>query len=82
MPVRLKDVVPVIVQALVYDEQKGSLSVGDHIRDAACYVCWAFARAYDPEEMKPYVNTIASALLITTVFDREVIISKICILLV
>lgn len=32
---------------------------GAHVRDAACYVCWSFARAYEPEELKPYVNTIA-----------------------
>ena len=34
-------------------------SSGAHVRDAACYVCWSFARAYEPEELKPYVNTIA-----------------------
>ncbi len=38
-----------VLRALVYDEKKGSFSVGSHIRDAACYVCWAFARAYEPE---------------------------------
>ena len=32
---------------------------GAHVRDAACYVCWSFARAYEPEELKPYVNAIA-----------------------
>jgi hypothetical protein len=41
-------------------------------RDAACYVCWAFARAYEPVVLKPYVNRIASSLLIVTAFDREV----------
>jgi hypothetical protein len=42
------------------------------VRDAACYVCWAFARAYEPVVLKPYVNRIASSLLIVTAFDREV----------
>ena len=46
--------------------------MGSHIRDAACYVCWAFARAYNPEVLKPYVADIANNLLIVTVFDREV----------
>ena len=39
----------VLLKALVYDERKGSYSVGSHIRDAACYVCWSLARAFDPE---------------------------------
>jgi tubulin-specific chaperone D len=35
-------------KALQFDERKGMHSVGAHVRDAACYVCWAFARAYSP----------------------------------
>ncbi|KAI1884351.1 hypothetical protein AGOR_G00225520 [Albula goreensis] len=72
LPSRLSDVVPVILKALTYDEKRGACSVGSNVRDAACYVCWAFARAYEPTELKPFVNQIASALLITTVFDRNV----------
>ncbi|XP_038066750.1 tubulin-specific chaperone D-like [Patiria miniata] len=72
LPERLPVVVPVVLKALAYDEKKGSCSVGAHVRDAACYVCWAFARAYDPEDISPHVNKLASALVITTVFDREV----------
>jgi len=56
----------------VYDERRGSCSVGSHIRDAACYVCWAFARAYDPEVLKPHIHEIATNLLVVTAFDREV----------
>ena len=52
-------VVPVVLKALSYDERRGVYSIGSHVRDAACYVCWSFARAYEPEELKPYVNTIA-----------------------
>ena len=40
--------------------------------DAACYVCWAFARAYEPNVLKPWVPQIANALVVVTVFDREV----------
>jgi hypothetical protein len=60
------------LRALLYDEKKGSFSVGAHIRDAACYVCWAFARAYDPSVMMPFVTSIANALVTVTLFDREV----------
>uniref|UniRef100_A0A4W4GPA1 Tubulin-specific chaperone D n=1 Tax=Electrophorus electricus TaxID=8005 RepID=A0A4W4GPA1_ELEEL len=72
LPSRLPDVVPLIVQALTYDERRGACSLGSNVRDAACYVCWAFARAYDPTELKPYVNPIASALVITAIFDRNI----------
>uniref|UniRef100_A0A7N4V772 Tubulin-specific chaperone D n=1 Tax=Sarcophilus harrisii TaxID=9305 RepID=A0A7N4V772_SARHA len=72
LPSRLTDVVPVILKALTYDEKRGACSVGSNVRDAACYVCWAFARAYEPEELKPFVNMISSALVIVTVFDRDV----------
>jgi hypothetical protein len=48
LPKRLSEVVPRIQQAMQYDVRRGQHSVGSHVRDAACYVCWAFARAYDP----------------------------------
>jgi len=72
LPQRLPEVVPHILAGLVYDQRKGNFSIGSHIRDAACYVCWAFARAYEPQVLAPYVQEIASALLTTSVFDREV----------
>ncbi|XP_077385116.1 tubulin-specific chaperone D isoform X1 [Festucalex cinctus] len=72
LPSRLTHVVPLITKALTYDEKRGACSIGSNVRDAACYVCWSFARAYDPKELKPFVNQIASSLLVTTVFDRNV----------
>ncbi|XP_058140952.1 tubulin-specific chaperone D isoform X2 [Dasypus novemcinctus] len=72
LPSRLTDVVAVILEALTYDEKRGACSVGANVRDAACYVCWAFARAYAPQELRPFVNKISSALVIATVFDRDV----------
>lgn len=72
LPYRLEKMVPLLLQALVYDELKGYMSVGQHIRDAACYMCWAFARAYEPSVLSQFVNKIAAGLLITTVFDREI----------
>ncbi|XP_021566886.1 tubulin-specific chaperone D [Carlito syrichta] len=74
LPSRLGDVdfVAVILKALTYDEKRGACSVGANVRDAACYVCWAFARAYEPQELKPFVTAISSALVIAAVFDRNV----------
>ncbi|XP_047614362.1 tubulin-specific chaperone D isoform X2 [Phacochoerus africanus] len=72
LPSRLSDVVPVILKALTYEEKRGACSVGANVRDAACYVCWAFARAYEPQELRPFVAAISSALVVTAVFDRDV----------
>ncbi len=72
LPQRLSEVVQVLLRALVYDERKGSYSVGSHIRDAACYVCWSLARAFDPEIVRPHVAIIARCLINVTIFDREV----------
>ena len=50
----LPQVVPHILAGLVYDQRKGNFSIGSHIRDAACYVCWAFARAYEPQVWRTF----------------------------
>ncbi|XP_071539059.1 tubulin-specific chaperone D isoform X2 [Panulirus ornatus] len=72
LPERLPAVAPVIEKALVYDELRGQCSVGSNIRDAACYLCWAFARAYHPDQMTPYVKQLATGLLIVALYDREI----------
>ncbi|VEN50767.1 unnamed protein product [Callosobruchus maculatus] len=72
LPDRLPQVVPVVLKALVYDEPRGYSSVGSHIRDAACYVCWSFSRAYESHVLAAHVKDIASALLVVTCFDKEV----------
>lgn len=72
LPERLPQVVPLIINALMYDEPRGYSSVGSHIRDAACYVCWSFSRAYENHILAPFVKEIASALLVVTCFDREI----------
>jgi hypothetical protein len=43
---------------------------GAHVRDAAAYVCWAFARAYEPELLAPHVEVLASTLLTVACYDR------------
>uniref|UniRef100_A0A4W6G125 Tubulin-specific chaperone D n=1 Tax=Lates calcarifer TaxID=8187 RepID=A0A4W6G125_LATCA len=63
LPSRLTDVVPLIIKSLTYEEKRGACSVGSNVRDAACYVCWSFARAYEPKELKPFVTQIARSLI-------------------
>ena len=72
LPARLGDVIPKVLTALQYDKRRGAHSVGMHVRDAACYVCWAFARAYAPDIMVPYVLDLSRGMLKTALCDREV----------
>jgi tubulin-specific chaperone D len=72
LPSRLPEVVPIVLKALAFDEKRANLPVGAVIRDSACYVSWSFARAFDKDVLQPYINSIASALVVVTVFDREV----------
>jgi hypothetical protein len=72
LPTRLGEVVPIVVCAIRYDVRRGQHSVGTHVRDASCYVCWAFARAYAPSVLRPYVKELSAALVLTSLFDREV----------
>ena len=72
LPARLAEVMPRVVTALHYDVPRGATSIGTHVRDAACYVSWAFARAFEPAVMAPHVQALAQALLVVVVFDREV----------
>ncbi|EFX76011.1 hypothetical protein DAPPUDRAFT_249642 [Daphnia pulex] len=67
LPLRLFSVLPFMEQAMLYDELRGNFSVGSAVRDAACYLCWALARSYDPSLLQPFVHQLAKALVITTV---------------
>ena len=46
--------------------------MGAHVRDAACYTFWAFARAYAPAILKPYVLELSPSIVVASLFDREV----------
>ncbi|KAJ0403682.1 hypothetical protein P43SY_003794 [Pythium insidiosum] len=72
LPSRLQDAVDCVARALQYDIRRGTHSIGEHVRDAACYACWSFARAYEPSLLRPHLEqTLAPAMLVTCVFDRE-----------
>lgn len=59
-------------KALHYEERRGPHSVGGHVRDAAAYVCWAFARAYKPAAMADCLHVLTPSLLMASCYDREV----------
>jgi hypothetical protein len=72
LPGRLSQAFAYLKKALLYDENKGSFSAGANVRDAACYVAWAFARAYDSEILKDYIVDLAKHLIIVCLYDRDV----------
>lgn len=72
LPNRLPLAFNYLYKALLYDENKGNYSAGANVRDSACYVAWAFARAYDSEVMKPFQNALARSLLAVALYDREI----------
>ncbi|KAE9421734.1 hypothetical protein Angca_007229, partial [Angiostrongylus cantonensis] len=72
VPEVLEKVFPTIQQALFYEEPMGGHAFGSNVRDAACYVLWSFARAYDPHDLTNYIETVARSLVCVALFDREV----------
>ena len=72
LPGRLSAAMPWTLRALHFDVRSAAHSVGAHVRDAACYVVWAFARAYEAEVMRPFARALAEGLLLLAVYDREV----------
>ncbi|EIE22040.1 ARM repeat-containing protein, partial [Coccomyxa subellipsoidea C-169] len=78
LPHRLPDLAPLIASALQFDVRRGAHSVGAHVRDAAAYVCWAFARAYEKEAMAEAARQLAPALLAVACYDREVNCRRAC----
>jgi len=72
LPNRLSEVIPLVVRAIQYDIRREQSSVGSHVRDAACYTYWSFARAYAPSVLKPCVPRLSESIIFTCLFDREV----------
>mmetsp|Transcript_760 Transcript_760/g.1863 ORF Transcript_760/g.1863 Transcript_760/m.1863 type:complete len:968 (-) Transcript_760:184-3087(-) len=68
----LNPLVQIIAKALRFDAQRGSATVGSQVRDAACYVCWAVARAYAAEDISSFGRTLAEVLVPAALFDREI----------
>ncbi|EUB61797.1 Tubulin-specific chaperone D [Echinococcus granulosus] len=72
LPEKLPRVIPVVLTALFYDEKSGDCNFGSNVRDAACYCCWAFARAYKASDFACHVHEVSQKLILAALFDREV----------
>jgi len=69
---RIEDIVPIVLEGLVFEIRRGYTSIGTNVRDAAAYVCWATARAHSRELLRPAVETLAPRLMAAACYDREV----------
>lgn len=62
----------VVRRASAFDVRRGAHSVGAHVRDAACYVVWALARAYTSSNLSAHAVAICETMIPTCLLDREV----------
>lgn len=72
LPDKLEKLIPFLEKALVFEVNKGTFCSGSIVRDSACYVVWALARAYQSKIMQPYVDKLARTLILVILFDKEV----------
>ncbi|KAL9940648.1 hypothetical protein V8E36_000136 [Tilletia maclaganii] len=76
-PGELEETMKWILRALTFDVRRGANSVGSAVRDAACYVLWALARAHtNAEALRSHSEAMATQLLIVATLDREVSIRR------
>ncbi|GJQ08656.1 hypothetical protein GpartN1_g447.t1 [Galdieria partita] len=67
----LEVIVKFVSRALRYDFARGSLHTGSQVRDAACYVCWAFARSYDYCIPLMFLKVLVTSVVCVACTDRE-----------
>ncbi|WFD19060.1 hypothetical protein MCAP1_001275 [Malassezia caprae] len=65
-----------VLTGLALDLRRATGSTGSSVRDAACYVLWALARARDPAILAPYAVPVAQHLVLTATTDRDVCIRR------
>lgn len=46
-PQKVKELYTLMSESLLYEKEEGGYSVGQAVRDAACYMTWSVARAYE-----------------------------------
>lgn len=66
-PERLTSMYQFMNDALLYEQEEGGYSIGQAVRDAACYMTWSVARGYEQGGYE-----LGISLMIAACFDREV----------
>jgi len=72
IPEKLEKVMSYLEKALVFEVNKGTFCLGSNVRDSACYLAWALARAYSKDVMNNYIKRLAQKLILCMIFDKEV----------
>ncbi|KAF7634087.1 TFCD_C domain-containing [Meloidogyne graminicola] len=62
----------VLSRSLIFESDQFGFMPAVNIRDASCYICWAFARAYEAKFLRQHLQPLAGTLLSIALFDREV----------
>lgn len=76
LPNHLNRITDLLNKVLLFEVNRGGFCTGSIVRDSACYVVWALARAYTPDVMKPLVEKMSTCLILSMLFDKEVIIRR------
>ncbi|KAJ3359026.1 hypothetical protein HDU91_005029 [Kappamyces sp. JEL0680] len=76
LPDRLAEAVPWVLRALTFEQRKGTYALGSNVRDAACYMFWSVARAYESHVVAPFAQNLATSLVVVSLTDREVSIRR------
>lgn len=66
-PEKVKELYSLMSESLLYEKEEGGYSIGQAVRDAACYMTWSVARAYEQGGFE-----LGRSLIIAACFDREV----------
>lgn len=66
-PERLSQMYQFMRDSLLYEQEEGGYSIGQAVRDAACYMTWSVARGYEQGGRQ-----LGISLIIAACFDREV----------
>ena len=70
-PSMLPSVIKILKKALLFETIKGVHASGNIVRDAGCYISWAFARGFDSQDLSPFVEELANELLLVALFDHQ-----------
>lgn len=60
----------VLIKGLHFTQERVSYSIGQNVRDAACYVCWSFFRSYI--DLTDVYEELCDSLLALSLLDREI----------
>lgn len=66
-PEKVRELYPLMDESLLYEKEEGGYSIGQAVRDAACYMTWSVARGYEQGGRE-----LGISLIIAACFDREV----------